>query len=113
MDWSGLLAGKYKQPTKDINVGYAVNQVLSDRFLTKEEKDRILSVFAQTTPVQGHLDTQDVVRGAVGAGVGTLGAKYLGTVIGGMFGKLNPKTMGALQQTGAVAGALRGSGLWR
>lgn len=113
MDLLKMFLESANKPPKDINRNATVNQILQDRFLTPREKDRILTVFTHTSPVQNHLSTGDVVRGAIGAGLGSMGAKYVGTVVGGLFGKLNPSTMHTLQQTGAVAGALRGSKLWR
>jgi len=87
--------------------------VMGDHILTREQKRDILSVLYNSTDgVKGILTTGDVVRGAIGAGIGSLTAKYLGTVLGGTF-HMSPQTLSKLQTTGAFAGMLRGSGLWR
>ena len=100
------------------SVNTAIGQIARDNFLTTSEKNDMIRVLnmssAQSSnPVSGLLSTRDVVRGAIGAGVGSIAAKYIGTVVGGAFGGLSPSTLNRVQNAGAVAGMLRGSGIWR
>jgi len=101
-----------------IDFSQASNAVLGDPRIPANQKRELLRVLhggaAQSQdPLKGLLTTGDVVRGAVGAGVGSVAAKYLGTVFGGVFGGLKPSTLEKVQNAGALAGMLRGTGVWR
>ncbi len=59
---------------------------------------------------QGLLTTSDLIRGAVGAGIGYAGAATIGPLLGASFG-LTSGLRRRLSRSGALAGALLGSGI--
>lgn len=96
----------------------ASNAILNDARISPGDKREVLRVLhggasQSNDPIRGLLSTGDIVRGAVGAGLGSMTAKYMGTVLGGVFGGLKPSTMQKVQNAGALAGMLRGTGVWR
>jgi len=100
------------------SVNSALGHIAGDKYLTPKEKNHMMSIVhggaAQSAnPWKGSLTTQDIVRGAIGAGIGSYAAKYIGTVVGGAFGGLSEKTLSRVQNTGALAGMLRGTGAWQ
>ncbi len=109
---------KVAQYNPFISIDNSMSKIVNDPFLTPEQKGdtiRVLHGGASVSPhsLQGLVSTRDIVRGAVGAGIGGITAKYLGTVLGGVFGGLSKNTMNKVQNVGAFAGMLRGTGLWR
>jgi len=101
-----------------IDTDHSINRVMHDPFLTPGQKSDTIRVLhggaAQSpTSIKGIMSTGDVVKGAVGAGIGGWVAKKLGTALGGAFGGLSEKTLNKVQNTGMLAGMLRGTGLWR
>jgi len=101
-----------------VNIGDSTSRIMGDPFLTPLQKsDTIRMLYggasSSTNSLRGSITTNDIVRGAVGAGLGGVTAKYLGTVLGGVFGGLSKSTMNKVQNVGALAGMLRGSGIWK
>ena len=108
---------KFAQYHPFISVEDSVRRVMRDPFLTPAQKSDTIRVLhggaaVSNTSFRGSISTGDVVRGAVGAGIGGWVAKKLGTALGGAFGGLSESTLNKVQNTGALAGMLRGTGLW-
>jgi len=104
-------------------IAYAPSiQVLeNDPFLTDPQKREVLSIFRgaaehsniRSQPsgkLHGLLTTEDLIAGAVGAGLGYGGGATAGLVLSNIFG-LPTKTVRRLSRIGTLAGALLGSGI--
>ena len=97
---------------KSIPVSSTRREILSDPFLSSSEKAQALTVLDGTQP-SGLISWNDVVRGAVGAGVGYVAGDLFGRTLFTVFGRIEPKTQRALKNTGIAAGILRGTGVLR
>lgn len=109
---------KFAQYSPFISTEDSVQRVRSDPYLTPTQKNDIIRVLYggasnSQNSLQGVMSTKDVVKGAIGAGIGGWVAKSLGTAVGGAFGGLSDKTLNKVQNVGAFAGMLRGTGLWQ
>jgi len=101
-----------------VPVDLARDTIANDRFLTGTEKNDTINILnlghgLSGNGLKGTMSTRDVVGGALGYGVGGVSAKLLGTVIGGTFGGIKPKTLDKLKNMGSIAGMLRGTGIWQ
>jgi hypothetical protein len=84
--------------------------LLDDKWLTPRQRASLLKAFPASR--KGFISTPDIARGLVGAGIGYAAAGAASTMLGGIFG-MAPTTRKKLQAAGAVAGALRNTGIWR
>ena len=59
----------------------------------------------------GIITPSNIIKGALGAGIGYTAAKFTGKALGAVFGGLQPSTQKALSATGALAGFLRATNI--
>lgn len=95
----------------------SMQTVQDDPFLPPVAKAQLARIFSQglvranpESRLRGLLTTTDVIKGAVGAGLGHTGAVVAGSLLGSLFG-LPAGLRRELSHTGALAGALLGSGI--
>ena len=99
--------------TYNVPVTLTKREVLADPALTFYEKADIHRIMDQASFGDGgFINTKDITRGVVGAGLGAAGAGLFGKVFGSVFGGLSPKSQRIVQGTGALAGLLRNTGIW-
>jgi hypothetical protein len=93
-------------------LGQALSTVLTDTNLSTTQRAVAVKTLTQAAQVSrdNTLNTQDLIRGAVGAGVGYGAATLLGKTLGAVFG-LPSNTQQKLSQIGAVGGLLNGLGI--
>jgi hypothetical protein len=93
-------------------IGQALNTVLTDTTLSPTQ--RVVAIKSLTQAAQGDggglISTKDLIRGAVGAGVGYGAATLFGKTLGAVFG-LPAQTQQKLSRIGAVGGLLNGLGI--
>lgn len=97
----------------------SMRTIAQDPFLPSAAKAQLADIFntardrsepAAASGLRGMLTMSDVIKGAVGAGLGHTGAVVAGSLLGSVFG-LPPGLQKKLSTTGALAGALIGSGI--
>jgi hypothetical protein len=100
-----------------VNYTSSLDTILNDPFLPASVKTRLTDVLGGAivraepeSKLQGLVTTGDIIRGAVGAGLGYTTAALGGTLLGSLFAVPRPM-LDNLSRTGALAGALMGSGL--
>ncbi len=93
----------------------ALDTIDKDQYLREEDKNKLYGVIneARRTPqgkLKGLLTTTDVAKGAVGAGFGWGAASTAAPILGSIFSLPNGLQK-KISNTGALAGALYGSGI--
>jgi len=94
------------EPNQDhISVNAAANAVLADPKMTLSQKSVAFEVLSNASNGRnsGLITQNDLVRGALGAGLGYAAAKVLGSTLGTLFG-MDRTTQRRLSQTGAIGG---------
>lgn len=88
--------------------------LLGDPVMTPDQKGTAIGILmhAADNQPEGHLSVSDLIRGAVGAGLGYATATAVGKAMGGLFG-MSPGMKNMLSSTGAIGGGLIGAGLTR
>jgi hypothetical protein len=115
----GTVGDDWMDKPAAVNYNLPVNltkrEVFADPALTFYEKADISRIMdeASQTGKQGIISSGDIARGVVGAGLGYTGANLFGKVFGSVFGGLSPKSQRIIQNTGALAGLLRNTGIWQ
>lgn len=97
-----------------INTGTAISTVMSDPTLDPVQKAQGLIIVnkAAENESRGLITTGDVIRGAVGAGLGLGAGVIAGKSLGALF-TLPANTQKVLAGTGAVGGLLKATGVWK
>ena len=98
-----------------IDPGVAAGTLITDPILNPAEKAtafRTLAGAMQSRNDQGLITTGDLVRGAMGAGLGYAAGSLVGRTMGAVFGA-PPELQQTLGRIGLVGGLLRASGIWR
>jgi 2'-5' RNA ligase len=93
------------------SVAAAANSVMADVTLNPMEKARALyaiDLADSGNDFRGLVTTPDLIRGAIGAGMGAMAGRVLGAL-----GGLPSATQSRMARVGAVGGLLRATGLWR
>lgn len=91
------------------------NIIMADPILSPYEKAVAVQSVAnalEQSDKQGLFTVGDLVRGAIGAGLGYGGARLAGTLLGRTFG-LSPNVQKRIGQVGAVGGILANTGILR
>jgi hypothetical protein len=116
--WTGEIKSGWQNPQfRDFNpipISSTSEFVEEDPFLTQEAKNQFLGYLGDAAQGQkkGIINSQDLFRAGVGAGLGYTGASAAAKVVSSVFG-LAPRTKSILRGMGALAGALYGSGVIR
>lgn len=100
-------------PRRSITAGDSIQTVLSDPTLDPVARAQgvvLINEAARGEP-RAIITTGDLVRGAVGLGLGYSGGLMTGKVLGGFF-SLPGRTQKRLAQAGALGGLLRATGVW-
>lgn len=90
------------------SAGHAREDIASDPYLTPQQRQQLISGMPAG---RGMVTGDDLARGLMGAAIGYAGAGVLGTTLGAMFGMSRP-TQRKLRAAGAIAGALRNTGVF-
>lgn len=100
-----------------VDSAFAKAVLEEDDHLTPEDTTFTKNIFEEAerrAPSSGRLQnlvtTEQLTRGAVGAGMGYAAASVAGPMLGGIFG-MPRGTVNTLKTTGGLAGALKGSGI--
>lgn len=103
----------------DVPIGTSIGMVMNDPVLTPVDKMQVVYVLnsaaqnaglGSVSKIRGLVSMQDLISGAVGAGLGATGGYVAGEVLHNIFA-MPPEIVGKLSRTGALAGALFGSGI--
>jgi hypothetical protein len=92
-----------------VTVAQGQNAILNDRTMNPFDKARALEAVqsaASASPQQGLLSVGDLVRGAIGAGLGYGASTLLGSMVGA-----DPSTLTLVQRLGMGLGTLMNTGL--
>lgn len=93
--------------------GQAAITVVSDPTLSPMQKTLAMQIIRNARKDESPLiTTEDIVKGAIGAGLGYGAARVTGSVLGSIFG-LSAENQTTLARIGALGGALRNTGIWR
>ncbi len=96
----------------NVPVTLTKREVLADPNLTFYEKANIHRIMNEASNGRsGFINSTDITRGVIGAGLGAVGAGLFGKVFSSVFGGLSSKSQRILQGTGALAGLLRNTGV--
>jgi len=113
----GTLLRPFEKRSDYISFPGSLQTIASDPYLPSDAKAQLTDIFIQgfnkaepRGKLLGLLTTTDLIRGAVGAGIGGAGASLAGVLLGRLFG-LPQGLRKDLSRTGALAGALLGSGI--
>lgn len=104
-----------------IPAGPSIDIIHADRFLAPGDKAFLTDIFDEAGfhaqirkgpggKLRGLLTTEDLVAGAVGAGLGYVGGNLAGSLLGNVFA-LPPTTVRKASRAGALAGLLYGTGI--
>ena len=98
-----------------ISYDSSLSTIQDDQFLNSNQKNQVTSILGnansrapQSRKLHGMLSTSDLVRGAVGAGLGREAASMTGSVLGSIF-DLPQGMQKRLSDVGALAGGLIGT----
>lgn len=94
-------------------VAEATGAVMADTSMDPYQKALAITVIQEAAGDKPHglVTTSDLVRGAVGLGLGYTAGSLFGKVLGAV-GTLPPTTQKTLARVGAIGGLLRATGIW-
>jgi len=105
-------------PPESVNYGiparYTMQQLDADPYMGPASKARLKALIERgSSGKSGLISWGDIARGAVGTGIGYGTAALAGKTLGAIYGGVSPIVQRRLQQAGAVAGLLSGTGILR
>ncbi len=100
-----------------VNYSNSLNTIQNDKFLNSNQKNQLTNIFSNANnrasgqrKLHGMLSTSDLIRGAVGAGIGSTLASSAGSFLGATM-SMPTGMQKKLSDTGALAGALVGANI--
>lgn len=91
--------------------GRTQSQILQDPHMTFHEKAQLINLMDAASGGERGFTTGDLTRAAAGAGMGLVGGTLAASLIGNVFGRMNPQSRKLVQATGALVGSLRNTGI--
>jgi len=100
-----------------VPLGQTLHLISSDKFLPPGDKDHLREIFARAgisagtgSKLQGLVRTEDLIAGAIGAGLGYTTGAAIGGTLSNLF-SLPPGVIRRASNSGALAGVLYGLGI--